>query len=262
MTSSRRRSSPSDPVLPLGGEGEALPPETDSTPNTGTKGVGKPHFVGHRARLRERFLANPEGLPDYELLELLLCLAQPRSDVKPLAKALLQRFGSFAEVIAADPARLRDVKGLGDTGVAALKTAEAAAVRLLREQVRETPILSSWDRLLDYCRASMAYREIEQFRILFLDTKNRLIADELQQKGTVNHTPVYPREVVRRGLELHATSVILVHNHPSGDPSPSKADIQMTLQIRNAAHAVGMTVHDHVIVGRAGHLSFKAQGLL
>jgi len=262
MTSSRRRSAPSDPVLPLGGEEEALPPETNDPPKTGTKGVGKPHFAGHRARLRERFLANPEGLPDYELLELLLCLAQPRGDVKPLAKALIQRFGTFAEVIAADPARLRDVKGLGDTGVAALKTAEAAAVRLLRERVREAPVLSSWDRLLDYCRASMAYREIEQFRILFLDTKNRLIADELQQKGTVNHTPVYPREVVRRALELHATSVILVHNHPSGDPSPSKADIQMTLQIRNAAHAVGMTVHDHVIVGRAGHLSFKAQGLL
>lgn len=222
----------------------------------------KPHYTGHRARLRERFLADPEGLPDYELLEMLLFLAQPRGDVKPLAKALLERFGSFAEVIAADPARLRQVKGLGDAGVAAIKTAEASAVRLLRERMRERPVLSSWDQLLDYCRASMAYREVEQFRILFLDIRNRLIADDLQQKGTVNHTPVYPREVVRRALELHASSLILVHNHPSGDPSPSKADIQMTYQIRNAAHAVGVTVHDHVIVGRGGHLSFKAQGLL
>lgn len=259
MSRSRRRSSTPDPALPFG---ESDSPDRPEGPDAGTPGVGKPHYAGHRARLRERFLANPEALPDYELLELLLCLAQPRSDVKPLAKALLARFGGFAEVIAADPARLRDVKGLGDTGVAALKTAEAAAVRLLREQVRDAPVLSSWDRLLDYCRAAMAYREIEQFRILFLDTRNRLIADELQQKGTVNHTPVYPREVVRRALELHATALILVHNHPSGDPSPSKADIQMTQQIRNAAHAVGVTVHDHVIVGRGGHVSFKAQGLL
>jgi len=261
MTPTRRRSqSPPDPGLPLGETGDA--PDQAEKPAAGTPGVGKPHYAGHRARLRARFLANPDGLPDYELLELLFFLAQPRTDVKPLAKALLQRFGSFAEVIAAEPSRLRDVKGLGDIGVAALKTAEAAAVRLLREQVRDMPVLSSWDRLLDYCRASMAYREIEQFRILFMDTRNRLIADELQQKGTVNHTPVYPREVVRRALDLNATALILVHNHPSGDPSPSKADIQMTLQIRNAAQAVGVTVHDHVIVARGGHLSFKAQGLL
>jgi len=225
-------------------------------------GRERPHYAGHRMRLRARFLADPEGLPDYELLEMLLFLAQPRGDVKPLAKTLLEHFGSFAEVIVADPVRLRRIKGLGDAGVAALKTAEAAAVRLLGERMRERPVLSSWDRLLDYCRASMAYREVEQFRILFLDTRNRLIADDLQQKGTVNHTPVYPREVIRRALELHATSLILVHNHPSGDPSPSKADIQMTFQIRNAAHAVGVTVHDHVIVGRAGHVSFKAQGIL
>ncbi|KAA5604655.1 JAB domain-containing protein [Roseospira marina] len=264
MSRSRRRSStadpaPADPALPLGDADVAAPHPAGSE---GTPGVGVPHYAGHRARLRERFLANPEGLPDYELLELVLCLAQPRGDVKPLAKALLQRFGSFAEVIAAEPARLRDIKGLGDTGLAALKTVEAAAVRLLRDPVRDTPVLSSWDRLLDYCRAAMAYRAVEQFRILFLDTRNRLIADELQQKGTVNHTPVYPREVVRRALELHASSLILVHNHPSGDPSPSKADIQMTLQVRNAAHAVGVTLHDHVIVGRGGHVSFKAQGLL
>jgi DNA repair protein RadC len=233
-----------------------------SRPASSDRTSDKPHYTGHRARLRDRFLADPEGLPDYELLEMLLFLAQPRGDVKPLAKALLERFGSFAEVIAADPARLRQVKGLGDAGVAAIKTAETSAVRLLRERMRERPVLSSWDQLLDYCRASMAYREVEQFRVLFLDIRNRLIADDLQQKGTVNHTPVYPREVVRRALELHASSLILVHNHPSGDPSPSKADIQMTYQIRNAAHAVGVTVHDHVIVGRGGHLSFKAQGLL
>ncbi|MBB4286689.1 RadC family protein [Roseospira goensis] len=263
MPSSRRRSPSDDPALPLEGAARRRP-GADGEPGSGagTPGVGKPHYAGHRARLRERFLANPEGLPDYEVLELLLFLAQPRGDVKPLAKALLARFGSFAEVIAADPAHLRTVKGLGEAGVAALKTAEAAAVRLLRERVREQPVLSSWDRLLDYCRAAMAYREVEQFRILFLDTKNRLIADDPQQKGTVNHTPVYPREVVRRALEVHATALILVHNHPSGDPTPSKADIQMTHQIRNAAHAVGITVHDHVIVGRGGHVSFKAQGLL
>jgi len=224
--------------------------------------AAKPHYLGHRQRLRDRFLADPESLPDYELIELLLFLAQPRGDVKPLAKALLARFGSFADVVSADPARLREVKGTGDAAIAALKTAEAAATRLLRGRLRDQPVLSSWERLLDYCRAAMAFRETEQFRLLFLDTKNRLIADELQQRGTVNHTPVYPREVIRRALELHASALILVHNHPSGDPSPSRADIDMTLQIRNAAHAVGVRVHDHVIVGRAGHVSFKAQGLL
>lgn len=260
MTSTRRRSSSDDPTLPL--DDPSAPAGLEDASALGTPGVGKPHYAGHRARLRERFLANPEAMPDYELLELLLCLAQPRGDVKPLAKALLTRFGSFAEVVAAEPERLRTVKGIGDTGVAALKTAEAAAVRLLRDRVRNQPVLSSWDRLLDYCRAAMAYRDVEQFRILFLDTKNRLIADEPQQKGTVNHTPVYPREVVRRALDLHASALILVHNHPSGDPTPSKADVQMTLQIRNAAHAVGVSLHDHVIVGRDGHVSFKAQGLL
>ncbi|WP_299444181.1 DNA repair protein RadC [uncultured Rhodospira sp.] len=260
MTSTRRRSSSDDPTLPL--DDASAPAGLEDASAQGTPGVGKPHYAGHRARLRERFLANPEAMPDYELLELLLCLAQPRGDVKPLAKALLTRFGSFAEVVAAEPERLRTVKGIGDTGVAALKTAEAAAVRLLRDRVRNQPVLSSWDRLLDYCRAAMAYRDVEQFRILFLDTKNRLIADEPQQKGTLNHTPVYPREVVRRALDLHASALILVHNHPSGDPTPSKADVQMTLQIRNAAHAVGVSLHDHVIVGRDGHVSFKAQGLL
>jgi len=259
----RAMSAPDRPPKPGTETVTAAPGEPRAEPGDAVAAESaRPHYVGHRARLRARFLADPEGLPDYEMLEMLLFLAQPRGDVKPLAKILLDRFGSFAEVVAAEPARLRQVKGLGDAGVAAIKTAEAAAVRLLRERMRERPLLSSWDRLLDYCRASMAYREIEQFRILFLDTRNRLIADDLQQKGTVNHTPVYPREVVRRALELHATALILVHNHPSGDPSPSKADIQMTLQIRNAAHAVGVSVHDHVIVGRGGHLSFKAQGIL
>jgi DNA repair protein RadC len=257
MTPTRRRSPSDDPALPLGDR-----PEAEAPGGAGTPGVGKPHYTGHRARLRERFLADPEAMPDYELLELLLCLAQPRGDVKPLAKALLARFGGFAEVVSAEPEKLRSVKGLGETGVAALKTAQATAVRLLRDRVRNQPVLSSWDRLLDYCRAAMAYGPVEQFRLLFLDTRNRLIADEPQQKGTVNHTPVYPREVVRRALELHASAIILVHNHPSGDPTPSKADIQMTLQIRNAAHAVGVSLHDHVIVGRDGHVSFKAQGLL
>jgi len=222
----------------------------------------KPHYVGHRQRLRERFLADPDALPDYELLELLLFLAHPRGDMKPLAKRLLARFGSFAEVITADRGRLREVEGTGDATVAALKTAEAAAKRLLRSRLRDQPVLGAWDQVLDYCRATMAYQRVEQFRILFLDTRNRLIADEVQQQGTVNHTPVYPREVVRRALELHATALILVHNHPSGDPTPSKADIQMTLQIRNAAFAVGVRVHDHIVVGRDGHMSFKAEGLI
>lgn len=261
MPSTKPPRSPDTPALPLDDGAETpTPTPADDAPQAGA--AAKPHYLGHRQRLRERFLADPEALPDYELLELLLFLAQPRGDVKPLAKRLLARFGSFADVVTAEPARLREVKGTGDAAVAALKTAEAAATRLLRTRLRDQPVLSSWERLLDYCRAAMAFRETEQFRILFLDTKNRLIADELQQKGTVNHTPVYPREVVRRALELHATAVILVHNHPSGDPTPSKADIQMTLQIRNAAHAVGVTVHDHVIVGRGGHVSFKAQGLL
>ncbi|MEE9139698.1 MAG: DNA repair protein RadC, partial [Alphaproteobacteria bacterium] len=189
----------------------------------------KPHYLGHRRRLRERFLkGGAEALGDYELLELVLFLAQPRRDVKPLAKQLLARFGGFAGVISAQPEALREVPGLGEGGVAALKSVQAAALRLVREEVAERPVIGSWDKLLAYCRASMGREQIEQFRLLFLDHKNRLIADELQQTGTVDHVPVYPREVVKRALSLGASAIIMVHNHPSGDPTPSKGDIEMT----------------------------------
>ncbi|ABC21536.1 RadC family protein [Rhodospirillum rubrum] len=220
-----------------------------------------PHYSGHRARLRDRFLANPDGLPDYELLELLLFQANPRGDVKPLAKALLATFGSFARVISASPEALRRVDGVGDAAVAALKTAEASAHRLLKGEVMNQPVLGAWDRVLDYCHATMDHRPIEQFRVLFLDNRNRLIADELQQTGTINHTPVYPREVARRALELHAAAIIMVHNHPSGDPAPSAADQDMTLQVRDALRAVGVGLHDHIVVARGGHVSFRSQGL-
>lgn len=221
------------------------------------------HFHGHRERLRRRFLdSRGEALPDYELLELVLFSALPRQDVKPLAKRLLSHFGGFAEVIAADPARLAEVKGAGEAVIAALKIVEGAAVRLARGRVMRRPVLSSWQAVLDYCQASMAYRGTEQFRVLFLDAKNTLIADELQQRGTVDHTPVYPREVMKRALELGASSVILVHNHPSGDPTPSRADIDMTKEVAEAGKRIGISVHDHLIVGKGRSESFKSLGLL
>jgi len=223
----------------------------------------EPHYLGHRQRLRERFLAvGGDKMADYELLELVLMLALPQRDVKPLAKQMIEAFGSFAGVIAADPATLSQVKGVKDTTVAALKVIEAAAVRLAREEISEKPLIGSWQQLLAYCRASMARASIEQFRVLYLDRKNRLIADEVQQTGTVDHTPVYPREIVKRALELGASALILVHNHPSGDPSPSRADIEMTKEVAKAAATLGLQLHDHLIVGRGGHTSFKGQGLL
>ncbi|MCH7889380.1 MAG: DNA repair protein RadC [Proteobacteria bacterium] len=223
----------------------------------------KPHYAGHRRRLRARFLeAGADALADYELLEMLLFMAHPRADVKPLAKALLQRFGGFAEVISAEPARLAEVKGMGAAAVAALKTAQAAALRLLRDEVMERPILASWDKVVAYCRASMGYGSTERFRILFLNRKNVLIADEIQQQGTVDHTPLYPREVVKRALELGASAIVLVHNHPSGDPTPSQADIEMTRQVRDAGKAMGVTLHDHLIVARDGYASLKSLGLI
>jgi DNA repair protein RadC len=218
---------------------------------------------GHRQRLKERFLTGgPDALPDYELLELLLFSAIPRRDTKPLAKQLLERFGSFAEVINASPERLREVKGVGDAAVTQIKLARAAALRLMRGSIMQRPVLSSWTAVLEYCRAAMGFDEREAFRILFLDKKNRLIADEVQQRGTVDHTPVYVREVVKRALELSASAIILVHNHPSGDPTPSRADIDMTRQIVEAAKPLGIAIHDHVIVGRQGHASLKALKLL
>ena len=221
------------------------------------------HFHGHRERLRTRFReAGAEAISDYELLELVLFRAIPRRDVKLLAKTLIATFGSFPEVISAPPARLAEIKGLGAAAITELKIVHAAAIRLARGQVRKRPILSSWSSVIDYCRTTMAFAEKEQFRVLFLDKRNQLIVDELQQTGTVDHTPVYPREVVKRALELSATALILVHNHPSGDPTPSHADIQMTQTIIDVARPLGIAVHDHIIVGRDGHASFKGLKLV
>jgi DNA repair protein RadC len=222
-----------------------------------------PHYLGHRDRLRQRFLkGGPEALADYELLELILFRAMPRRDVKPLAKALLQRFGSFAEVIAAPLERLTEVKGVGEAAAVEIKIIEAAATLLAKGAVAERPVLGSSSALIDYCRTAMAFSTTESFRILFLDKRNGLIADEVQQTGTVDHTPVYPRQVMKRALELSATALILVHNHPSGDPRPSQTDIRMTKEIVAIAAPLGIAVHDHIIVGRNGHASFKALRLM
>ena len=222
-----------------------------------------PHYHGHRERLRDRFReAGSDAVTDYEMLELVLFRALPRRDLKPLAKELIARFGSFAEVLAAPPQRLAEIKGLGDAAITDLKIVQAAASRLARGQVKKRTVLSSWSNVLDYCRTAMAFADKEQFRILFLDKRNQLIADEVQGTGTVDHTPVYPREVVKRALELSATAVILVHNHPSGDPTPSRADIEMTKQIVDIARPLGIAVHDHIIVGRNGHASLKGLKLI
>jgi DNA repair protein RadC len=222
-----------------------------------------PHYHGHRERLRERFYsAGPDALSDYELLEMALFPALPRRDTKPLAKALLKKFGSFAEVVHAPEARLREVDGIKDASITQLKLLAAAAGRIARGEVQRRAQLSSWNEVIDYCRTTMAFAEKEQFRLLFLDKRNQLIADEVQQTGTVDHTPVYPREVIKRALELSATAILLVHNHPSGDPTPSQADIQMTKAIIDIAGPLGIAVHDHIIVGKNGHASLKALRLI
>ncbi len=222
-----------------------------------------PHFLGHRERLKERFReAGADALPDYELLEMLLFRAIKRGDTKPLAKQLLARFGTFAEVLSAPPERLMEVKGVGEAVATEIKLVHAAAMRLMRGQVLNRPVLSTWSSILDYVRAAMAFHDTEQFRILFLDKKNQLIADEVQQQGTVDHTPVYPREVIKRALDLAASAIVLVHNHPSGDPTPSLADIEMTKKIVDAGQRLNIVVHDHVIVGRKGHFSFRSNGLI
>jgi len=222
-----------------------------------------PHYHGHRERLRERFLqAGWDAVTEYELLELILFRAIPRRDVKPLAKALIAKFGSFAEVVSAVPARLREVEGMGEAAITEIKVVQAAASRLARGQVKKRPALSSWTAVLDYCRTTMAFADKEQFSIIFLDKRNQVIADEIQQTGTVDHTPVYPREVVKRALELSATAIILVHNHPSGDPTPSHADIQMTQHIVEIAKPLGIAIHDHIIVGKDGHASLKGLKLI
>ena len=220
--------------------------------------------AGHRDRVRERFnKVGGEAFTDAELLEAVLHLAIPRRDTKDLAKLLLKRFGSFSGVLSAPRERLEEFTGLGEASITSLKVVMAAAQRFARDKVdRELPILSSWSSLIDYCRSAMAFEDVEQFRILFLDKKNRLIADEVQQRGTVDHTPVYPREVIKRTLELSATALILVHNHPSGDPSPSTADVQMTRQIIDVAKPLGVAVHDHIIIGKSGHASMKGLKLI
>ncbi|WP_420568920.1 RadC family protein [Thalassovita sp.] len=227
------------------------------------KGKQPSYIRDHRKRLRGRFMdGGATALPDYELLELVLFRAIPRCDVKPLARALLEQFGDFNGVLSAPPARLAQVPGVGEAVICELKIVEAAAQRLSRARILRKQVISSWDALLDYCHTTMAHRETEQFRILFLDRKNVLIADEDQARGTVDHVPVYPREVVKRTLELNASALILVHNHPSGDPTPSDADISMTEQINAACQTMGITLHDHLIIGRSRELSFRAQGLL
>lgn len=228
------------------------------------KGARMPSYIrDHRKRLRRRFLdGGAAALPDYELLELVLFRALPRQDVKPLAHRLLQTFGDFNHAVSAPAPRLLEVEGVGDAVVLELKLIEAAAHRLARSRVMQRPVLSSWTALVDYCHTAMAHRDTEQFRVLYLDRKNILIADEEQARGTVDHVPVYPREVVKRALELSASALILVHNHPSGDPTPSQADVQMTNRIRDAAEVLEITLHDHLIVGKSTELSFRAQGYI
>jgi DNA repair protein RadC len=222
----------------------------------------KPHYHGHRERLRQRLKdAGANNLPDYELLEVILFASNPRGDVKPLAKQLLDRLGGFAELLSAEPATLEKA-GLNLAGIAALKATREAALRAMRSELRQRPVVGSWDKLIEYCTAHIAHGKVEEFHILFLDRKNVLIKHEQQQRGTVDHTPVYPREVVKRALELQASALILVHNHPSGDPTPSKADIAVTRDIVKAAQPLGVTVHDHLIIGRGRHTSLRDLGLL
>lgn len=221
------------------------------------------YLADHRKRLRERFVAGgSSAVHDYEMLELILFRAIPRRDVKPLAHLLLSVFGDFNRVISASPARLVQVQGVGDSVVTELKIIEAAAHRLARSRILQRHVISNWAAVLDYCHTTMAHRDTEQFRVLYLDRKNVLVADEAQAQGTVDHVPVYPREVVKRALELNASALILVHNHPSGDPTPSDADIAMTQQIRTAAEALGLTLHDHLVIGRSKEISFRSEGLL
>lgn len=219
--------------------------------------------VGHRGRLRKRLAeGGGEALLDHELIEYLLALAIPRRDTKPLAKALLREFGSYAGVLTADGEALRKMDGMGETSVAAIKIAEASAIRMLKDPVAARPVLANWQALLDYLRADMAHHAIERFRVLHLDTKNMLIRDEVMSRGTVDQAAVHVREVIKRALDFGAAAIILVHNHPSGDPSPSRADIDITRAIAAAGKPMGIAVHDHLIVGTGGHVSLRAQGLI
>ena len=251
----KNTSSFADPLLPF---------LRDEAPLATPVSAKQPSYIAdHRQRLRARFMqGGADPLPDYELLELVLFRAIPRRDVKPLARALMDRFGDFNRVITAPEPRLRDISGVGDAVIVELKIVEAAAHRMARSKIMQRHVVSSWDALLDYCHTVMAHRETEQFRVLYLDRKNVIITDEEQGKGTVDHVPVYPREVAKRALELNASALILVHNHPSGDPTPSQADIDMTQQVMSACQALGMTLHDHLIIGKSNELSFRSEGYL
>lgn len=244
-------------------EGAPSAPEIDLAKVEAAPSSSRKHFEGHRDRLRQRFEeAGADALADYELLEMLLFRSIPRADTKAPAKALLERFGSIGEVLGAPASRLREVKGIGHAAALDIRLAAALTQRMLKNELRGKQVLSSWAKVLEYCRATMAFEEREQLRILFLDKKNALIRDERQQTGTVDHTPVYPREVVRRALELSATAIILVHNHPSGDPTPSRADIEMTKTLIETAKPLGIAIHDHIIIGKDGHASLKGMQLI
>jgi len=248
-----------DPMARIADALRAEPPEMKGLAETDNK----PHYWGHRQRLRQRFMeTGAEGLADYELLELLLFYSIPRVDVKPLAKQLIERFGGFAGVLAAEPERLAEVDKVTYQTVVHLKAVQAAGLGVARAELADQTVLSSWNKLLQYLKAEMGHAGKEQFRIVFLNAKNAIIADEVQQEGTVNHTPVYPREVIKRALELGATALIMVHNHPSGDPTPSQADIEMTNEVAEAGEKLGIVLHDHIVISRDGHTSFKEMGLL
>lgn len=249
------------PTLWQAAPAKATPQPQAARPRAAKPKADKPHYHGHRDRLRERAALSLPALPDYELLELHLFRSIPRGDVKPLAKALIARFGSLGAVLAASIADLKTVPGIGDAVALDLKLLHETALRLSQANVVKRPVITSWSQLLDYVKLALAHEPREQFRVLFLDKKNQLIADEVMNHGTVDHAPVYPREVVRRALELAASAIILVHNHPSGDPTPSSADIAMTKEIVEAARALRLSVHDHLVVGRDGVASFKALGL-
>jgi len=246
-----------------GGDGtEPFPTPRGSNSRQFGEATSQPHYFGHRERLRERMMAaGPDSVPDYELLEVILFAARPRGDVKPVAKSLIAQFGGFAAVIAAEPAALAEA-GLNLPGIVAVKAAREAALRLKYAELQERPVVNSWDKLIDFCAAHVAHGTVEEFHILFLDRKNVLIKHERQQRGTIDHTPVYPREVVKRALELGASAMILVHNHPSGDPTPSTADIAITQEIKKAAGALGLALHDHLIIARDRHVSFRDLKLL
>jgi DNA repair protein RadC len=251
-----------DPSPKLAALIEAMPAAAAPGHNSGEAPPEKPHYWGHRARVRERVMkSGVEAMADYELLELLLFYSIERVDTKPLAKRLLERFGTLGDIFAADPAQLREFE-IDQKTMIHFRAMREVGRRLAERKVKDMPVLTNWQQLIDYCHAALAHEKTEQFRILFLDRKNVLIADEVQQRGTIDHTPVYPREVVKRALDHNAAALILVHNHPSGDPKPSRDDIEMTKEIRKASEALGISIHDHLVIGRKGHASFRSLGLL